>query len=618
MILMPFPKELKLKEEKFLLKRNAKIVLDSSCSFEDLEAAKLLQSQLKNLLGYKLPIAKAFSSEEGAIFLTSFKTDSEVYSLEINSQGIQISGKGSAGLFYGVQTLIQLVKQYGVNLQCLLIEDEPHFKNRGFYHDVTRGRVPTLETLKELADKLASYKINQLQLYVEHTFAFKKMSEVWTGKDPLTAEEILLLDEYCKKRHIELVPSIATFGHLYEVLSTNSFGDLCEIEDSTGKPYSWVDRMRHHTWNVSDEDSIKLVEYMIEEFLPLFSSDKFNICCDETFDLGKGKNIELAQKIGSGRLYVDFLNKVINIVKKHNKKVMFWGDIILHHPELLGEIPSDVTCLNWFYGANPKEKDTQVIAESGVPQYVCPGVNTWNRFMCNYDEAFPNITKMIEYGKKHGAVGVLNTDWGDFGHVNLLANSIPGMIYGASLSWNPEREKDFEKVFENISKLEYSDKSGRVVGLIRDLFKAERINWWHVTMWREAKLLKEPELEKWFDVFRDIRVEEIIAGYNNSKKFIEEFVNLAPSITRDKNTDIEELVVSAQGLPILNALFAVIKKYDLGQTEVELLEEPKAIAEQLEYWLYDYSRVWRIRNKESELYRIRENVTYLCNFLRRV
>jgi hypothetical protein len=137
-------------------------------------------------------------------------------------------------------------------------------------------------------------------------------------------------------------------------------------------------------------------------------------------------------------------------------------------------------------------------------------------------------------------------------------------------------------------------------------------------MWREAKLLKEPELEKWFDVFRDIRAEEIIAGYNNSKKLIEEFVNLAPSISRDRNTDIEELVVSAQGLPILNALFLVIKKYDLGQTAVELLEEPKAIAEQLEYWLYDYSRVWRIRNKESELYRIRENVTYLCDFLRRV
>ncbi|SKA85442.1 Glycosyl hydrolase family 20, catalytic domain [Clostridium sp. USBA 49] len=618
MLLMPFPQKLELKKGQFFLNKNIKIVLDVACSFEDLETATLLQNEVKKILGYTIFITKSFVQEEGSIFLAKSGENSESYELLVTETGVEINGKGSAGLFYGVQTFLQLIKENGVNIPCLIINDEPYFKNRGFYHDVTRGKIPTLDTLKEIVDRLAFYKINQLQLYIEHSFAFEKMSEVWIGKDPLTSEEILKLDEYCKKRHIELVPSIATFGHLYEILSSNSYQNLCEIENSVGNHYSWVHRQIHHTLDVSNSKSIKLVEYMIDEFLPLFTSDKFNICCDETFDLGKGKNLELANKVGTGRLYVDFLNKIINIVKKHNKKVMFWGDIILNHPELLGEIPSDVICLNWFYDVNPKEENTKIISESGMDQYVCPGVNTWNRFMCNFDVAFPNITKMIEYGKKYGAVGVLNTDWGDFGHVNLLANSIPGMIYGAALSWNPDGEKNFDKIFNIISKIEYGDKSGKIIGILRELSKSERINWWHLIMWKESKVLKDPKLIKWIDVFKNIKDEEIILAYYNSTKYLKELISITPSISREKNIDLDEFIISAQGLPILNSLFLVIKKYDFGQKDTTLLESPKDIAIKLEYWFFDYSRIWRIRNKESELYKIRENINYFCNFLRNI
>ena len=184
-----------------------------------------------------------------------------------------------------------------------------------------------------------------MQLYIEHTFAFEDMSEVWRDKDPITAEEILILDEYCKKRHIELIPSLATFGHLYEVLRTKSYEDLCELENSRESEYSYIDRMAHHTLDVSNNKSLELVYNMLNEFIPLFSSNKFNICCDETFDLGKGKSKYIAEEIGNGKLYVDFLNKVISYVKNHNKTVLFWGDVILNHKELLKDIPEDTICL---------------------------------------------------------------------------------------------------------------------------------------------------------------------------------------------------------------------------------------------------------------------------------
>ena len=116
---------------------------------------------------------------------------------------------------------------------------------------------------------MAYYKLNQLQLYVEHTYLFSGLSEMWRDETPLTAEEIRELDAYCAKLHIELVPSIATFGHLYMLLSTKSYGDLCEFPDSWKEPFSFWDRMQHHTVNVSGGRAIELIKAMIEEYMAL-------------------------------------------------------------------------------------------------------------------------------------------------------------------------------------------------------------------------------------------------------------------------------------------------------------------------------------------------------------
>ena len=466
MNLLPQPKSLILKEGNFAITPKTRIILHSSCGASELEAVQLLREEIKKLIAFQLPINKACSTmDENYIYIRKSQKEGEAYTLTISSEKIEILG-GEAGIFYGIQTLRQIIRTSGRKLKALIIEDEPEFQARGFYHDVTRGKVPTLETLKELADRVAFYKINQLQLYVEHSFAFKKQSEVWVGADPLTAEEIMEFDEYCKKRHIELVPSLATFGHLYMALSSYSFNELCEQSHSLNKNHSWVNRIKQHTLDISNEKSIKFIEEMLEEFVPLFSSDKFNICGDETFDLGSDKNKELLEKLGKGRLYVDFLNKIILSVKKYNKNVMFWGDIILNYPELLKEIPDDVICLNWNYSESAEERNTKIISETGMKQYVCPSVWGWDKLLNAMDTSFENITKMVQYGKKYHAIGVLNTDWGDYGHINFLSGSVPGMIYGASLSWNSNNIESFLMVDEKISKVEYGDNSGKLVGLL--------------------------------------------------------------------------------------------------------------------------------------------------------
>ena len=225
-----------------------------------------------------------------AIYIEDRGDDSEAYTLEVTKDGVLISGSSAAGAFYGMQTLRQMIKEYGKELPLCKIEDEPSFPERGFYHDITRGRVPTLAKLKQIAKQLSFYKINELQLYVEDAFAFREFDGIVTADECLTAAEITELDDFCHAHFIELVPSLSTFGHLYRLLQSDKYRHLCEYEDWHPWQIYWLEKMAHHTIDVSNPESIELIKSLIDQYVPLFRSNKFNICCDETFDLCRGRN----------------------------------------------------------------------------------------------------------------------------------------------------------------------------------------------------------------------------------------------------------------------------------------------------------------------------------------
>lgn len=609
MHLIPRPKNVVNHEGEFFIERDTEIILSSELSFEDLNLAIMIQEEIEKVLDFKLNINKLFMDKEysNSIILRECKFENEEeYKIEIKENKAIIEGAG-AGLFYGCQSFRQLVREFGACIPNLTIEDSPYFKYRGFYHDVTRGMVPTLDTLKSLVDKAAFYKINQLQLYIEHTFAFKGMSEVWMDKDPLTAEEILILDKYCKERHVELVPSLSTFGHLYEALRSKSFRELCELEIGD-EEYSFVDRMAHHTLDVTNSKSLDFVESMLLEFIPLFSSDKFNICCDETFDLGKGKSKEKAEKLGVGKIYTEFLNKVYNIVKSFNKNVMFWGDIIVGYPELLSDIPENLTCLTWNYHPQANDVATKIIAKYNKVQYVCPGVGGWNMMMNLIEGSFSNIRRMVNHGMKYGAIGVLNTNWGDYGNINLLVNSMPSMIYGAGISWNP-KEEEFNEIFKSISLMEFGDESMKVVSLMDKISKNQVVGWGELVRWKE----KFNEREETKEEIKNIDTLKVFEGYKFASEVRREFIKLLKN-TEDKEA-IQSFVVSSKGWELIDKFFMVLLEREFNKKSLLDIDK-KDLAKDLEFWFYDYTSIWRKYNKESELNRIREVIVYMCSYLR--
>jgi len=360
------------------------------------------------------------------------------YALNVNSRGIEIHYRDEPGLRAAVATLRQLLRQYGRRLPCLRIRDYPDFPRRGVMLDVSRGRVPKLETLLDLVEHLADFKINEFQLYLEHTFAYRNYEPVWRAWGPLTGEEILLLDRRCRQLGIDLVPNQNSFGHLrywLEYPPLKKLAEVAEPYEGTGGTF-----LRYPTTLAPNHPgTLPFLRELYDELLPHFTRTRFNVGCDETWDLGRGQSRQLCEEQGKGRVYVDFLKKIHREVSARGRQMMFWGDIILHHPELIAELPKDLIALNWGYEANhPFEHEAGLFGGSGLPFYVCPGTSTWMTLIGRHDNGFANLRLAAEAGRKHGAIGYLNTDWGDGGHPQPLAVSHLPYAVGASLSWCAE------------------------------------------------------------------------------------------------------------------------------------------------------------------------------------
>ena len=380
-------------------------------------AMQQLLADLRDFAAIPAHLAKNLAQDiprQSRIDLNIENTLEHAYKITVSAQQIQVEAKDNAQLFYAVQTLRQLIRQHGRQIPCCRIEDQADFPVRGLYHDITRGKVPTFDTMAMMVEVCAFYKINQLQLYIEHTYDFQRHLDIGAGKSPITAAEILALDELCKQHYIDLVPSLTTFGHCYEILRCKRLEHLGELAlKGSDYPYSWWDRQAHFTLDSKNPDAFAFVESMLDEYLPLFSSEHFNICCDETLDLESGRHGDVTS---SGERYINFTKKVIDAVVKRGKKPQMWGDILQEHPEHIKDIPKECTVLNWAYDPQLSNGDCKPFAEAGLNFYVCPGTNGWSKFFAGAEHASQNIFNFAQEGLKHGAEGLLNTDWGDYGH----------------------------------------------------------------------------------------------------------------------------------------------------------------------------------------------------------
>ena len=195
MVILPIPKKMEERNGQQLLEKENMIVMDASCPQGADVYARLLQEEIRTWAGMSLGRGRGTFRRGDILLKVNEALGGQRYTLETGEEGAVLCGGSLEALGYAVQTLRQVVRQSGGLLPGISVDDEPDIQNRGFFFDITRGRILSLESLKWLADIMAFYKMNQLQLYVEHTHMFRDLTELWRDDTPMTAEEVLELDQ---------------------------------------------------------------------------------------------------------------------------------------------------------------------------------------------------------------------------------------------------------------------------------------------------------------------------------------------------------------------------------------------------------------------------------------
>ena len=378
--------------------------------------------------------------------------------------------------------------------------------------------------------------------------------------------------------------------------------------------------------------------------MPLFRSRKFNICADETFDLGKGESRQEAAKRGIGTMYADFVGRLCRHVEDHGHRVMMWADVALEHPEIISMLSENVTWLNWQYEPDTDDSKVATLARSGATQIVCPAVWCWNALIPRIDDAWNNISRMAAYGHAHGALGMLVTDWGDFGHVNDPRMSIPGMIIGAQQAWNPDAGLSEPDMLSRISKIEYGDHSGRLVDMLRAASAASSFSWSDLVTYIELDDGHggcNPEIVRATDSLKSYRshlsqsapanlqdarasmlrtLHETIAQREANNTTLEQcskhLASVFCTVRRPSTAAIWRLAFEGQQL--LNDVGLALSVAHGVTHADEIKTNPAKLANELECWMERYSQAWHEVSRQSELARIQHVVWSTADILRSI
>ncbi|MBN2093449.1 beta-N-acetylhexosaminidase, partial [candidate division KSB1 bacterium] len=408
--ILPYPKMIQMQEDFFILDTTITLHFGKSDTTHLSIGIGELTEILTDIAGKKYTTNNAasqviqfgFPERERKLkrLLTNMKIwpeariSDEGYILLIQPKRIFIVANQPPGIYYGIQTLKQLLQNLPASkkLACMTIIDWPDFKYRGIMDDISRGPVPTLDFMKQQIRRFASLKLNMLTYYTENVVRTQKHSDFAPTGGGISIDEWGELAKYADRYHIQLVGNFQSFGHFEKILAYPQYAHLGE-----------AGRMLTPT----REESYQFISDIYGEMTPAFTSPFFHVNCDETWDLGRLESRKMVDSLGLAGVYALHLNRLHRILKKLNKKMLCWADIALAHPKVLEAIPRDIILLSWNYSAlNSFDEMLEPLHKAGFMTFVCPGVLNSNRIWPDYQVARQNIFNFIRDGKKFMSAGV--------------------------------------------------------------------------------------------------------------------------------------------------------------------------------------------------------------------
>ena len=385
----------------------------------------------------------------------------EGYNLEIEKNYVLIYSIHERGLFYALQTLIQLLKNGFLSqsksldlpignineiiLPEIKIRDKPDLGIRGVAQDISRGQSITVEFAKRYITILSHYKMNFYCLYIEDMFSHPKHPIIGKNRGALTKEEIQEIDNYARKRYVEFVPIFECLGHVDNILSHKEYEELGEYPGA-------------QCFNIINNKVFEFLHDFISELSNAFTTEYFHIGCDESFDFGKYRSKELINQIGKSQAYINVYERIYKIAKDcGNERVIMYNDIVANDNEILQNLNKDIIIMFWDYKPKKKYPKVETLLNAGFKVIVSPSMLNWQRHFPDNKNSSKNIINLIKIAydhKNNGCLGVLTSTWGDFRYYSLRENEIFGAVLTGSASWNCPNF-DYEQFKQNFGFLFY-------------------------------------------------------------------------------------------------------------------------------------------------------------------
>lgn len=371
--IIPAPVSVKKNTGNFVLSRETALLADSI----DNKAVLFLADYLQNKTALRIqPKQYSGQNSSNSVVLTSIGSENlpaEGYRLTITPQNITIIGKG-AGLFYGIQTLIQLVPLDHpaiVSIPCAQIEDFPRFRHRGFMLDVSRHFF-SIATVKKYIDLMAMYKLNNFQWHLSDDQGWRveikkypKLTEIasrrtetlignYHDRQPqqydstpyggyYTQDEIREVVRYAASKYINIIPEIDMPGHSKAALTAYpEFG--CNAPDTYTVSGTWSER---HNVFCPTEATFNFLQDILTEIMALFPGKYIHIGGDEVakddwkasaFSQQLIKRLKLKDEKG---LQSYFIRRMEEFVNSKGRVVIGWDEI------LEGGLAPNATVMSW-------------------------------------------------------------------------------------------------------------------------------------------------------------------------------------------------------------------------------------------------------------------------------
>jgi hexosaminidase len=313
---IPYPQKVKSGGPDFNFKNGLTIVLDKNHSVADQFTADELIRDLKNDLNILAKIGSqgTYPSFILTHHLTEKSLKDQGYQITTGENELIIKAFGEDGLFYGTQTLLQLIQRNGDDYKVpgLIITDWPDIPKRAIHYD-TKHHQDKTSYVKAFIKDLSRYKVNMLVWEWEDKFAYPSHPEIG-APGAFTLSEMQEFTRYAKRYHIQIVPLVQGLGHVSFILKWPQYKNLREIEAS-----NW------EFCPLNDGSYNLLFDLWKDAIDATPGSGYIHIGSDETYELATCEKCKARSKeIGKSGLYLLFINKAAEYLKKKGRKVMAW------------------------------------------------------------------------------------------------------------------------------------------------------------------------------------------------------------------------------------------------------------------------------------------------------